>query len=88
MPFVRGDASVQVVVSLVQTAAMLQLSFTVPDGTAAKVCLPPPHGLQAADAPTLTLDHKAAGKTVADGRMRCLDEDVTTPGKHVVTRSK
>jgi len=88
VPLVRGDASVQVVASLVQTAAMLQLSFTVPEGTAAKVCLPPPHGLQAADAPTLTLDHKAAGKTVADGRMLCLGEDVTTAGQHVVGRSK
>ena len=28
------------------------------------------------------------GKTVADGRMLCLGEDVTTAGKHVVGRSK
>jgi hypothetical protein len=92
VPFVLGAAATQVALEMTQMKSSLSMRFSVPSGTTAEVCLPPPHGdsdasllyqrNQGATASTLTLDGKSV-RTVARGRMLCLASDVVA-GRHVV----
>ena len=56
----------------------------VPTGTTARVRLPPPQGSSPASATVLELDGVTADSN-AEGRMRCLRDDVP-PGSHAVSR--
>ena len=87
VPFVRGAASHQVSISITQTPSTLTVTFTVPVGTAAHVCLPPPHAVQGSteeDATQMTLDGKSE-ESVAYGRMSCFAADVAS-GSHTAVR--
>ena len=64
-------------VSISQTSSAMRAEISVPEGTAARVCLPPAHGLSAtlAQAQKLTVNG-AAVATVVDGRMLCGKSDL------------
>jgi hypothetical protein len=59
-------------------------TFTVPEGTTARVCLPPAHGVAAVSALELDLNGVKAS-SVVEGRMLCLETDVK-PGTHTARR--
>ena len=90
VPFVLGPTATQLPLEITQTPSSLFVRFTVPKGTSAEVCLPPPHGAAAAattanKAGGVTLDGKGV-PTVARGRMLCIESDVV-PGAHIAERA-
>ena len=85
VPFVLGYTATQVTIQISQRTSSVSVTFSIPTGTSAKVCLPAPLGVDASDAVTMTLDGKAA-TAVALGRMLCLESDVVA-GAHVVARA-
>lgn len=85
MPFVLGEAATQLTLAVTQTATSLSVSFTVPAGTQAEVCLPVPHSIGASGgAMQMTMDGKTVA-TVVRGRMLCPESDAVA-GSHVVAR--
>ena len=86
VPFVLGATATQVSLQITQTTSSLSVRFTVPEGTTADVCLPPPNGATSKQVDTrVTLDGKSA-PTVARGRMLCIESDVVA-GAHVTVRT-
>ena len=73
-----------IIVTIDNTPEAFRATLTVPTGTTARVCLPPPQGSSPASATVLELDGVTADSN-AEGRMRCLRDDVP-PGSHAVSR--
>lgn len=69
-----------------QSATVATATLGVPEGVAAKVCLPAAHGLSAelATATTLRVDGDVV-KTIAEGRMLCAETNLAA-GHHEIVR--
>jgi len=73
-----GMASV-IAVNLTQVPQVeVSAVFNVPNGTAARLCLPPPAGLDSESAPHMEVNGQEvpAGGVVREGRMHCLASDL------------
>lgn len=81
----RGDQAT-IEVSLSQTVSRLDATIDIPEGTSARVCLPPPFGIAASQAAVLSLDGAMVTQVQAEGRMLCFVADVGA-GVHRVSRS-
>ena len=65
----------------------LAVRLSIPTGTSARVCLPPPHGVAPGAAQVMTLDGAKAMAVEGEGRMLCSVADVG-PGLHTVSRQR
>ena len=74
----------QVQVAIINGPTDFSATLMVPDGTTARVCLPPAPGVSPASAKMIVLDGVVAN-SVPDGRMLCLSVDVL-PGTHTLRR--
>jgi alpha-L-rhamnosidase len=82
VPSLRG--TINVTISNGGGGGGFSATLTVPEGTLARVCLPPAHGTSAKLAAALKLDGTEA-KSEVQGRMLCFADDVK-PGAHTVSR--
>ena len=83
----NGAVACEIVIVISQSDTDISMTLTVPNGTNARVCLPPAHALSPSDAAKtkLHLDGKVIHSDTY-GRMLCGLQDLE-PGSYVLSRS-
>jgi len=85
VPVLVQGVPATVEVQLVQSRTTFEMSVTIPEGSGARVCIPPAQGMASGDAKVLSLDGIVVAAVEAEGRMLCFATDIA-PGVHIVSR--